>query len=164
MTYLVFLFYLHSLLSPRLPWWLSGKQSACQCGRCRSDPGLGRSPGGGNGKPLQYSCLGNFMNRGAWLATINRITRVGYERLTKPPPPTRVLKVKVLVTQSCPALCNPMDCSPPGSSVHEILQARILKWAAILFSGDLSHPGIKPTSRTLQVDSLLSEPPVTNKS
>ena len=70
--------------------------------------------------------------------------------------------MKVLVAQSCPALCDPMDCSPPGSSVHEILQARILKWAAILFSGDLSHPGIKPTSRTLQVDSLLSEPPVTN--
>ena len=39
----------------------------------------------------------------------------------------------VLVTQSCPTLCNPMDCSPPGSSVHGILQARILEWAAISF-------------------------------
>ena len=37
----------------------------------------------------------------------------------------------VLVAQLCPTLCNPMDCSPPGSSVHEILQVRILKWAAI---------------------------------
>ena len=35
------------------------------------------------------------------------------------------------VTQSCPTLCDPMDCSPPGSSVHGILQARILKWVAI---------------------------------
>ena len=35
-----------------------------------------------------------------------------------------------LVVQSCPALCDPMDCSPPGSSVREILQARILEWAA----------------------------------
>ena len=35
------------------------------------------------------------------------------------------------VTQSCPTLCDPMDCSPPGSSVHGILQARILEWAAI---------------------------------
>ena len=36
------------------------------------------------------------------------------------------------ITQLCPTLCNPMDCSPPGSSVHGILQARILEWAAIL--------------------------------
>ena len=36
--------------------------------------------------------------------------------------------------QSCPTLCNPMDHSPPGSSVHEILQARILEWVAISFS------------------------------
>ena len=36
--------------------------------------------------------------------------------------------------QSCPTLCNPRDCSPPGSTVHEILQARILEWVAILFS------------------------------
>ena len=37
----------------------------------------------------------------------------------------------VLVTQSCPILCDPMDCSLPGSSVHGILQARILEWVAI---------------------------------
>ena len=38
------------------------------------------------------------------------------------------------VTQSCPTLCDPVDCSPPGSSVHGILQARILEWVAISFS------------------------------
>ena len=38
------------------------------------------------------------------------------------------------VAQSCPTLCDPMDCSPPGSSVHGILQARILEWVAISFS------------------------------
>ena len=50
-------------------------------------------------------------------------------RVTKHFSLTKVLKVKVkvLVTQSCPALCHPMDCSPPGSSVHGILQARILE-------------------------------------
>ena len=37
------------------------------------------------------------------------------------------------ITQLCPTLCNPMDCSPPGSSVHGILQARILEWFAIYF-------------------------------
>ena len=39
-----------------------------------------------------------------------------------------------MYAQSCPTLCDPMDCSPPGSSVHGILQARILEWAAISFS------------------------------
>ena len=43
-----------------------------------------------------------------------------------------------LVTQSCPTLCNSMDCSPPGSSVHGILQARILEWVATSFSRE-SH-------------------------
>ena len=44
------------------------------------------------------------------------------------------------VAQSCPTLCNPVDCSPPGSSVHGILQARILEWVAISFSRGSSQP------------------------
>ena len=40
----------------------------------------------------------------------------------------------VLVTQSCPTLCDPTDCSPPGSSVRGILQVRILEWIAMSFS------------------------------
>ena len=47
---------------------------------------------------------------------------------------------QVLVTELCPTLCNPMDCSPPGSSVHGILQARILEWVAISFSRGSSQP------------------------
>ena len=46
-------------------------------------PGLGRSPGEGNGKVLQYSCLENPMDRGAWQATFNGITRVGHNLATK---------------------------------------------------------------------------------
>ena len=46
----------------------------------------------------------------------------------------------VLVMQSCPILCDPMDCSPPGPSVHRILQARILEWVVILFSRRSSLP------------------------
>ena len=42
--------------------------------------------------------------------------------------------MKVLVPQSCLTLCNPMNCNPPGSSIHGILQARILEWVAIPFS------------------------------
>ena len=50
------------------------------------------------------------------------------------------LCVGVLVTQSCCTLCDPMDCSPPGSSVHGILQAKILEWVAISFSRASSPP------------------------
>ena len=49
-------------------------------------------------------------------------------------------KVKVLVTQSYPTLWDPMDCNPPGSSVHGILQARILEWVAFPFSRGSSQP------------------------
>ena len=45
-------------------------------------------------------------------------------------------------------LCDPMDCSPPGSSVHGILQARILGWVAMTSPGDLPNPGIEPESLT----------------
>ena len=65
-----------------------------------------------------------------------------------------------LVAPLCPTLGVPMDCSPPGSSVYGILQARILKWVAIRFSGDLPEPGIEPKSPALQADSLLSEPQI----
>ena len=44
-----------------------------------------------------------------------------------------------LVTQSCPTLCDPKDCSPPGSSPHGIIQARILEWVAIPFSRESSQ-------------------------
>ena len=66
------------------------------------------------------------------------------------------MKVKVVVTQSCPTLCNPMDYSLPGSSVHGILQVRILELVAIRIFLD---PGIYPGSSVLQADSLPSEPP-----
>ena len=62
-----------------------------------------------------------------------------------------------LVSQSCPALYDPMDWSPPGFSVHGILQARILEWA--LLQGNLPDPGIKPRSPVLKAYSLPSEPP-----
>jgi len=42
------------------------------------------------------------------------------------------------VAQSCPTLCDPMDCSPPGSSVHGIFQARVLEWGAIAFSDQVA--------------------------
>ena len=53
------------------------------------------------------------------------------------------------VAQSCPTLCDPMDCSLPGSSVHGIFQARVLEWVPFPFPGDLPDPGIEPGSATL---------------
>ena len=70
-----------------------------------------------------------------------------------------VVKVKVLVAQSCLTLCDPMDYNLPGSSVHGILQARILEWVAIPFSRGSSQPRIEPRSPSLQADALSSEPP-----
>ena len=61
-----------------------------------------------------------------------------------------------LVTQSCRTLCDPMASSPPASSVHGILQARILEWVANPFLEDLPNPGIEPRSPVFQADSLLS--------
>ena len=106
--------------------------------------GLWRYPGAGNGYPLQYSCLENFMDRGSLQATVVKSqTWPSYWAHTQ----SHLRKnfsflknssicapVKVLVAQSCPTPCNPIDCSPPGSSVHGILQARILEWVVIPFS------------------------------
>ena len=60
-----------------------------------------------------------------------------------------MIVVKVLVAQLCLTLCDPMDHSPPGSSVHGILQAKVLEWRAILFSRDLLDPGTKHWSPAL---------------
>ena len=63
----------------------------------------------------------------------------------------------MLVTQLCPALCDPMDYSLPGSSVHGILQVKKLEWVAFPSPGDLPNPGMEPSSLTLQTDSLPAE-------
>ena len=55
--------------------WLSGKESTCNSGDTGSIPGWGRSPGEGNGNPLQYSCLENSMDREAWWATVHGVTK-----------------------------------------------------------------------------------------
>ena len=56
------------------PGGSDGKESACN-EDLGSIPGLGRSPGEGNGYPLQYSCLENFMDRGAWQATVHGVAK-----------------------------------------------------------------------------------------
>ena len=109
-----------NIKSTQLPWWLSHKESVCQCRRhgfqsviwddltcCRATkptPQLLRACAVEPKSPNYYSP--NSLEPGS--------TRVCAKQL-----------------QSCPILCDPMDCSPPGFSVHGILQARILEWVAI---------------------------------
>ena len=82
---------IHNILGARekptlgLLWGLSGKEPTCQCRRRGSIPGLGRSPGEGDGNPLQYSFLGNPMDRGVGQTTVHGLARESdmTERLTK---------------------------------------------------------------------------------
>ena len=73
------------------------------------------------------------------------------------------MKVKVLVCQSCLTLCNSMNCSLPGSSVHGIFPGKNIGVGRhSLLQGNLPDPGIKPRSPAMQADSLLSKAPVLN--
>ena len=63
------------------PLGLSGKESTCNAGEMGSIPGWGRSPGEGNGNPLQYSCLEDPMDRGAWQAIVHGVTKVRHDLL-----------------------------------------------------------------------------------
>ena len=96
-----------------------------------SVPGLGRSPGKGNGDPFQYSCLENPMNREAWQAPVHA-QDCDLARMQSTFNSAAAAAVKSL--QSCPTLCDPIDSNPSGSPVPGILQARTLEWVAISFS------------------------------
>ena len=92
-----------------------------------------------NGKPLQYSCL-----RGAWWATWS----MGSQRVGRDWATNTTTTINFIITAcccvlshfSCVWLCNSMDCSPPGSSIPDILQARILEWVAMASSRGSSSP------------------------
>ena len=65
------------------------KESSCNAEDSGSISGSGRSPGEGNGNPLQYSCLEDPMHRETWQAAVHEIARVGHDLVTKPPPPLK---------------------------------------------------------------------------
>ena len=87
------------------------KELACSAGDPGLIPGLGRSPGEGNGDPLQYSCLKNPMDRGAWQAIVHEVTGVGHNLLTKPPPTTTI----TLVSRNTTEKRNPWSNLPPNT-------------------------------------------------
>ena len=111
--------------------------------------------GEGNGNPLQCSCLGNPRDGGAWWAAVCGVARsrtrlkwlssssIGHLNIFFGEVSSQSLRKKrkkELVTQSCPTLWDPMDCSTQGFCVHGILQARMLKWVAMPFSRESSWP------------------------
>ena len=106
--------------------------------------GLGRSPGGGHGNPLQDSCLENSTDRGAWPAIVHGVSK-------------SQIQLKRLSTHKHLTLCDPLNCILPGFSDHEISQERILELLPFPSPGDLSNPGTGPASPALQADSLHTE-------
>ena len=114
------------------------KESACTVGDPGSVPGLGRSPAVGNGYPFPYSCLKKSHRQrrlkscSLWGCKESDPT----EQLT---PPLSDMPV-CSVAESCLTFCNPMKCSPPGSSICGSFQARIMVWFAIPLSRRSSHP------------------------
>ena len=178
-----------TVIKTRFLLWLRQYRIGCTMGGPGSSPGLGRSPGEGDGYPLKYSCLENSRDRGVWRATVHK---VGQNWVTN----THIHMIKTMVNSiylliikyllstcfvsgtvrpwrhegkrkdtiaallwyeynpvqdtedyvyllsrySHVRLCDPMDCSPAGSSVHGILQTRILEWVTIFFSRGSSQP------------------------
>ena len=86
LVYACHIYSIHGIRSilDSFPYSSIGKESACSAGGLGLIPGLGRSPGEGNGNPLQYSCLENLLDRGAWQATVHGVARVGHDLVTKP--------------------------------------------------------------------------------
>ena len=122
-----------------------GKESACNAGGCGSIPGPGRSPGKGHDNPFQYSCLENTMDRGDWQSTFHRIakswTQLDHFYHKSISFFKAIIFCNIYRNNACMLShsvisdsCSPMDCSPPGSSLHGIFQAKILDWVAIFFS------------------------------
>ena len=72
-----------TLVSLGFPGGSAGKESACSAGDLGSIPGLGRSPGGGPGNTLQYSCLESSKDRGAWKVTSHGVTKRRIRLMTK---------------------------------------------------------------------------------
>ena len=121
--------------------------NAGDAGDTDSIPGLGKSPGGGNGNPLQHSCLGYPMDRGAWTATVHGVTKSqtqlsnwththihcsGVTWKTRTSEFSRVFNQDCYLLSLIPLFCNPRDCSPPGSSIHIVQEQCKFLWSKTL--------------------------------
>ena len=120
------------------PGGSDGKESACSAGDRGLITGWGKAPGKGNGYPLQYSGLENPVDRGAWQATVHRVTKswtqlklLSTHTYTAQGNSILFFIVCAKSFESYLSLCDPIDYSPPCFSDHGILQARVLEWIAM---------------------------------
>ena len=123
------------------PGGSDGKESTCSAEDVGSIPELGRSPGEGNGYPLQYSGLEKSMDCVVHRVKKNwtQLSDFHFHLFSFKSVYTHIHKCMCVAAaakslQSWPTLCDPIDGSPPGSPVPRILQARTLEWVAISFS------------------------------
>ena len=93
------------------PRWLSGKESACNAGDMGSIPGSGRSPGEGNGNPLQQSCLGSPTDREAWWVTTHAVAELDRDQVTKQQQPVWVQLCSLLRGHSGRSKYSSILCS-----------------------------------------------------
>ena len=126
-------------------------------------PGLGKSPGVENGNLLWYSYLENSNDRGAWQAIVHRAAKRRMWLSTHTHTHTHThtqlyLYLCVCVSHSVMSICDLMDCSLPGSSVHGFSMQEYQSGSPFPSPEALPHPGIEPGSPALQIDSLLTEP------
>ena len=131
-----------------------------------SIPGLGKSPGEENDNPLEYFCLGNPMNRGAWQATVHGLTTgqtsSGQERNSCCPSLPIPQKSKCQLLSCVRLFATPWTVAHQAPPFLEF--SRQEYWSGLPFPspGDLPDPGIKSRSPVLQADALPSEPQMSN--
>ena len=89
-----------------LPWWISQRIHLQCAGNPSSIPGLGRSPGEGNGNPLQYYCLEKSRDTRAWQAIVHEVTRGRHDLMTKPPSPHCTNSVAQIVCWELIQVCS----------------------------------------------------------
>ena len=124
-------------------------------------PGLGRSPGKGNGNPPKYSCLEKSMDRGAWQATGHGVATSPTREHSTAWSQSYFKSWKMIlwkcftqfgpVAQACPSLCDPMNCSTPGLPVHHQLSE---------FTQVMSIELVMPPSHLILCCPLLLLPPI----
>ena len=132
------LFFLHaSIHLIRLSWWLSSKESACRArvaGDVGLTPGSGRPPGGGHGNPLQYSCLENPVERGAWQVVVHRVekSRTWLKQLAGTHPLDQAPFVEKTV---CAIVLPLLPCQRSVGCIYvgTLLDSLLFRWSICLF-------------------------------
>ena len=106
------------------------KETACNAGDLGLIPGSGRSPGEGNGNPLQYSCLENPMDRGAWQSTVHGVARVGHNLAIKPSPWTVAHQAPLSMGFPRQEYWSGLPFPSPGDIPHPRMELASLTWQA----------------------------------